>query len=47
MVLLVAFPEAFLNGMAVTALVVFKPEWLETFNYSRYLQAPWKDGPKE
>lgn len=43
MVLLVAFPEAFINGMAVTAFVVFKPEWLETFNYSRYLQAPWKD----
>lgn len=43
MILLVAFPEAFINGMAVTAFVVFKPEWLETFNYSRYLQAPWKD----
>ena len=43
MLLLVAFPEAFINGMAVTAFVVFKPEWLETFNYSRYLQAPWKD----
>ena len=43
MILLVSFPEAFINGMAVTAFVVFKPEWLETFNYSRYLQAPWKD----
>ena len=43
MILLVAFPEAFINGMAVTAFVVFKPEWLETFNYSRYLQAPWND----
>lgn len=43
MLLLVAFPEAFINGVAVTAFVVFKPEWLETFNYSRYLQAPWKD----
>ena len=30
MLLLVAFPEAFINGMAVTAFVVFKPEWLET-----------------
>ncbi len=46
MVLLVAFPEAFINGMAVSAFVVFKPEWLETFNYSRYLQAPWNDEPK-
>lgn len=46
MLLLVAFPEAFLNGVAITAFVVFKPEWLETFNYSRYLQAPWKDDSK-
>lgn len=43
MVLLVAFPEAFINGTMITALAVFKPEWLETFNRSRYLQAPWKD----
>ena len=42
MVLLVAFPEAFINGTVITALVVFKPEWLETFNRTRYLQAPWK-----
>ncbi|MBB4818640.1 putative membrane protein [Pseudomonas alcaligenes] len=40
---LVMFPEAFINGTAVTALVVFYPDWLETFNRSRYLQAPWKD----
>lgn len=40
---LVMFPEAFINGTAVTALVVFCPEWLETFNRTRYLQAPWKD----
>jgi uncharacterized membrane protein len=37
------FPEAFINGTAVTALVVFCPDWLETFNRTRYLQAPWKD----
>ena len=43
LVLLVAFPEAFINGTVITALVVFKPEWLETFNRSRYLQAPWKE----
>lgn len=41
---LVMFPEAFINGTAITALVVFYPDWLETFNRSRYLQAPWKDG---
>lgn len=40
---LIMFPEAFINGTAISALVVYKPEWLETFNRSRYLQAPWKD----
>ncbi|CAD5107948.1 energy-coupling factor ABC transporter permease [Zestomonas carbonaria] len=44
---LVMFPEAFINGMVISALVVFQPEWLETFNRTRYLQAPWKnDEPK-
>jgi len=41
---LVLFPEAFINGMLVTGLVVFYPDWLETFNRTRYLAAPWKDG---
>ena len=40
---LVMFPEAFINGAVVSALVVYCPEWMETFNRSRYLQAPWKD----
>lgn len=40
---LIMFPEAFINGMVISALVVFRPEWLETFNRTRYLQAPWKD----
>jgi len=40
---LLLFPEAFINGMVVSALVVFCPEWLETFNRTRYLSAPWKD----
>jgi len=40
---LLIFPEAFINGMLVSALVVFCPEWLETFNRTRYLSAPWKD----
>ena len=43
---LVAFPEAFINGTIVTALVVFYPDWLETFNRSRYLQAPWKENDR-
>lgn len=40
---LIMFPEAFINGTIVTGLVVFYPDWLETFNRTRYLQAPWKD----
>lgn len=40
---LIMFPEAFINGAVVSGLVVYYPEWLETFNRSRYLQAPWKD----
>ncbi len=39
---LMMFPEAFINGTVISALVVFCPEWLETFNRTRYLQAPWK-----
>lgn len=41
---LIIFPEAFINGMIVSALVVFSPEWLETFNRTRYLSAPWNEG---
>lgn len=45
---LIMFPEAFINGTLIAALVVFQPEWLETFNRTRYLQAPWKsDDPDE
>ena len=40
---LIIFPEAFINGTVISALVVFCPEWLETFNRTRYLQAPWND----
>jgi uncharacterized membrane protein len=42
---LIMFPEAFINGMLVSGLVVFYPDWLETFNRTRYLSAPWKDEP--
>src|SRR5471032_2633061 len=40
---LIFYPESFNNDMVVTALVVFCPEWLETYNRARYLSAPWKD----
>ncbi|SEM92307.1 Uncharacterized membrane protein [Pseudomonas sp. ok272] len=43
---LIIFPEAFINGMVISALVVFCPEWLETFNRTRYLSAPWNDDDK-
>ncbi|MCK9236534.1 MAG: energy-coupling factor ABC transporter permease [Thiopseudomonas sp.] len=43
LVIMVIFPEAFINGTAISALVVYQPEWLETFNRSRYFQAPWKE----
>lgn len=32
------FPEAMLNGMAVTILTVYKPHWLATFRDSEYLR---------
>lgn len=41
---LITFPEAFINGTVIAALVVFCPDWLETFNRTRYLQASWRAG---
>lgn len=43
---MVMFPEAFINGAVISALVVYYPEWLETFNRTRYLQAPWNEDEK-
>ncbi|WP_341501397.1 energy-coupling factor ABC transporter permease [Gallaecimonas sp. GXIMD4217] len=34
---LLAFPEALLNGMAVTLLAVYRPNWLKDFHDSDYL----------
>jgi len=39
---LLMFPEAFINGALISALVIFEPGLLETFNRTRYLAAPWK-----
>lgn len=39
--LLVAFPEAFINGTVIAGLVVFYPDWLDTFDSDRYLQEPF------
>lgn len=41
--IMVMFPEGFINGTAVAALVVFKPEWMDTFDADRYLQEPFED----
>lgn len=41
--IMVMFPEGFINGMGVAALVVFHPEWVETFDTDRYLQEPFDD----
>jgi len=35
--LLVMFPEAFLTGMLMTLFVVYRPEWVSTFDDARYL----------
>jgi uncharacterized membrane protein len=36
--LLITWAEAFSTGMAVTVMAVYRPQWLETFDDSRYLQ---------
>ena len=37
-VFLLAFGEAWLSGMVVTLFVVYRPEWVGTFEDSRYLR---------
>lgn len=44
--LLVMFPEGFINGTAVAALIVFYPDWMDTFNTDRYLQEPFDSNEK-
>lgn len=34
---LIAFSEAFITGMLVTMMVIYKPEWVATFDDKRYL----------
>ena len=36
-ILLMVFPEAFLNGFIMTILVVYRPEWVSSFNDKEYL----------
>jgi uncharacterized membrane protein len=35
--LLISFSEAFITGMLITLLVIYKPEWVATFDDKRYL----------
>jgi len=35
--LLIAFSEAFITGMLITMMVIYKPEWVSTFDDKRYL----------
>ncbi|MCL5042262.1 MAG: hypothetical protein M1440_07330 [Gammaproteobacteria bacterium] len=44
--LLILFPEAFVNGMLISGLVVFYPQWVETFDDDRYLQEPFDPPPE-
>lgn len=37
--LLISFPEALLNGMAVTLMALYRPHWLRTFYENEYLSA--------
>ena len=34
---LIWFPEAMLNGMAITLLITYKPHWVKTFYDKEYL----------
>lgn len=37
-IIVMLFPEAFINGMLITLLVVYKPHWVSSFSDKRYLQ---------
>ncbi len=36
--LLLVFPEAFVTGMCMTLFVVYRPQWVSTFDDARYLR---------
>lgn len=37
-ILVMLFPEAFINGLLMTVLVVYCPQWVSSFSDQRYLQ---------
>jgi uncharacterized membrane protein len=36
--LMISWAEAFMTGMAITMMAVYRPAWLETFDDARYIQ---------
>jgi uncharacterized membrane protein len=40
LIFLVMFSEGFINGMCVSALAVFYPDWVKTFDDRFYLDGP-------
>lgn len=36
-IIVMLFPEAFINGMLITLLIVYKPQWVSSFSDKRYL----------
>ena len=36
-IIVMLFPEGFLNGMLMTILVVYRPEWVSSFDDREYL----------
>jgi uncharacterized membrane protein len=37
-IIIMLFPEAFLNGLIMTVLVAYKPHWVSSFNDDKYLK---------
>ena len=37
-IIVMLFPEAFVNGMLITILVVFRPQWVSSFSDKRYIK---------
>jgi uncharacterized membrane protein len=35
---MISWAEAFMTGMAITMMAVYRPGWLETFDDARYIQ---------
>jgi uncharacterized membrane protein len=36
-IIVMLFPEAFINGFLITVLVVYRPQWVASFSDKQYL----------